>query len=86
MARPRAVRRNSFYKSVAEVVPDAIVFDRDYEMVATVAGTEGIFVLLRRPTGFEWRAHYRRVRPATDYEERQLVALARLHKQRLRCL
>ncbi|WP_405661216.1 hypothetical protein [Streptomyces sp. RK9] len=64
--------------------PGAVAYDRAYGMPGTVRQTDGVFVRLDRPTGMTWRVHYRHLRPATAWERRQLLALARLHAQRLR--
>ncbi|MEU9795463.1 hypothetical protein AB0E27_33650 [Streptomyces sparsogenes] len=61
-----------------------VVYDRRYDMPATIADFDGPMVCLTRPTGLEWRSHCASVRPATAYERRQLRALARLHAQRQR--
>ncbi|MFD7284492.1 hypothetical protein [Streptomyces sp. NPDC059863] len=60
------------------------VFDRHYDMPAEITGFAGPMVLLTRPTGLHWRVHPISLRPATPYEERQLLALAALHRTRLR--
>jgi hypothetical protein len=59
-----------------------VVFDRHYEMVGTVEGLVGPLVHLRRPTGLTWQSRWASVRPGTDYERRQLRALAALHRLR----
>ncbi|MDW6061480.1 hypothetical protein SAZ11_30000 [Streptomyces sp. FXJ1.4098] len=61
-----------------------VVYDRRYEMPGTITDFDGPMVCLTRPTGLEWRTHCATVRPATDYERRQLQAIARLHTQRQR--
>ncbi|NUS85791.1 MAG: hypothetical protein HOY75_24465 [Streptomyces sp.] len=61
-----------------------VVYDRHYDMPATIADFDGPMVCLTRPTGLEWRSHCVSVRPATGYERRQLRAIARLHAQRQR--
>ncbi|NUS90335.1 MAG: hypothetical protein HOY75_48510 [Streptomyces sp.] len=63
-----------------------VVYDRHYDMPATVTDFVGPFVCLTRPTGLTWRSHQGSVRPATAYERRQLRAIARLHAQRQRGL
>ncbi|MER8066732.1 hypothetical protein ABTZ59_00205 [Streptomyces sp. NPDC094034] len=60
------------------------VFDRHYDMPAVITGFAGPMVLLTRPTGLRWHVHRISVRPATPYEERQLLALAALHRTRLK--
>ncbi|WP_446038846.1 hypothetical protein [Streptomyces sp. SID1121] len=62
----------------------AVIFDQDYEMPGTVRNVDGSFIEMERPTGLKWRVHYRRLRPATAWEERQLVAVGKLHEQRKR--
>ncbi|GAA2335092.1 hypothetical protein ACI2L4_11070 [Streptomyces sparsogenes] len=61
-----------------------VVYDRHYDMPATIADFDGPMVCLTRPTGLEWRTHCASVRPATQYERRQLRAIAKLHAQRQR--
>jgi hypothetical protein len=61
-----------------------VVYDRQYDMPATITDFDGPMVCLTRPTGLEWRSRYVSVRPATAYERRQLQAIARLHAQRQR--
>ncbi|MEU9792595.1 hypothetical protein AB0E27_18550 [Streptomyces sparsogenes] len=71
-----------------EVLPSLavgmVVYDRHYDMPATIADFDGPMVCLTRPTGLEWRTHCASVRPATAYEQRQLRAIAKLHAQRQR--
>ncbi|MFE1963089.1 hypothetical protein [Streptomyces sp. NPDC059479] len=57
------------------------VYDRAYEMPGRVTGFAGDLVRLARPTGLTWAARRSFVRPATAWERRQLVALAKLHGQ-----
>lgn len=57
-----------------------VIYDCAYEMVARVAGWEGSRVALIRPAGLTWSVSLVHLRPATEYETRQLEALARLHK------
>ncbi|MDW6058747.1 hypothetical protein SAZ11_12760 [Streptomyces sp. FXJ1.4098] len=61
-----------------------VVYDRHYDMPATIADFDGPMVCLTRPTGLKWRSHCVSVRPATQYERRQLRAIAQLHAQRQR--
>ncbi|MEU1667865.1 hypothetical protein ABZ547_30685 [Streptomyces sparsogenes] len=61
-----------------------VVYDRHYDMPATITDFVGPFVCLTRPTGLTWRAPQASVRPATAYERRQLRAIARLHAERQR--
>ncbi|WP_043487280.1 hypothetical protein [Streptomyces bingchenggensis] len=61
-----------------------VVYDRHYDMPATIADFDGPMVSLTRPTGLKWRSHCAAVRPATAYERRQLRAIAQLHAQRQR--
>ncbi|MFE4592620.1 hypothetical protein [Streptomyces laurentii] len=70
------------FDSPDDVPIGAVVFDKDWEMPAEVAGKDGYFVDLRRPTGRKWRARYSRLRPASAWECRQLIAVGRLHIQR----
>ncbi|MFD7117357.1 hypothetical protein ACFWAA_09950 [Streptomyces sp. NPDC059922] len=62
------------------------VFDRHYDMPAEISGFAGPMVLLTRPTGLRWQVRHISLRPATPYEKRQLLALARLHRTRLKGL
>ncbi|OMI33867.1 hypothetical protein [Streptomyces sparsogenes] len=61
-----------------------VVYDRHYDMPATITDFVGPFVCLTRPTGLTWRSPQASVRPATAYERRQLRAIARLHAERQR--
>ncbi|GAA2367262.1 hypothetical protein [Streptomyces cuspidosporus] len=61
-----------------------VVYDRHYDMPATITDFVGPFVCLTRPTGLTWRAPRASVRPATAYERRQLRAIARLQAERQR--
>ncbi|MFE6031598.1 hypothetical protein [Streptomyces niveus] len=54
----------------------------DFDMPATVRKIVPPFAYLQRPTGLTWRVHFRRLRPATTWQKRQLVAVGRLHQQR----
>ncbi|MCL7380743.1 hypothetical protein [Streptomyces sp. 35G-GA-8] len=59
-----------------------VVYDRAYEMPGRVTGFAGHLVCLARPTGLIWAARRTSVRPATDWERRQLSAIAKLHARR----
>lgn len=84
-AAPRSrAHRPAVFSTAAGIRPGTVVFDRTYDMPGTVREVDGAFVVLDRPTGMTWRVHYRHLRRATDWERRQLPALARLHAQRLR--
>jgi hypothetical protein len=63
-----------------------VVYEGSYEMPARVRGIDGVTIELERPTGLVWRAHYARLRPATEREKRQLAAVGRLHRQQCRGL
>ncbi|WP_030574412.1 hypothetical protein [Streptomyces aureocirculatus] len=85
MATPRSrAQRTAMFSTPAEIHPATVVFDRTYDMPGTVREVDGAFVVLDRPTGMTWRVHFRHLRRATAWEHRQLLALARLHAQRLR--
>jgi hypothetical protein len=85
-ASGRAVRPKTLFTSAEEVAIGAVVFDRNYEMPATVRNINGMRIELERPTGFVWDVHFRRLRPATEREQRQLVAIGKLHRQQQRGL
>jgi len=70
------------FRAPAEVVAGTVVFDKDCEMPGVVDGREDRVVFLSRPTGRKWRVYWSRVRPATEWEKRQLVAVGRLHALR----
>lgn len=74
------------FASPRELHGGMVVFDREYQMPAVVRLIDGLFVELSRPTGMEWRVAFYRLRRATAWERRQLVAVGRLHRQRLRGL
>ncbi|KIF74732.1 hypothetical protein QR77_13600 [Streptomyces sp. 150FB] len=59
-----------------------VVYDRTYDMVATVDGFTGPMVNLSRPTGLTWQSRWTSVRQGTAYEQRQLRALGALHRVR----
>ncbi|MFE2035920.1 hypothetical protein ACFXBB_22205 [Streptomyces scopuliridis] len=59
-----------------------VVYDRVYDMPARVIGFGGHLVHLERPTGLTWASRWTSVRPATDWEQRQLRAIAKLHGRR----
>ncbi|MFE4371228.1 hypothetical protein ACFRMN_23890 [Streptomyces sp. NPDC056835] len=59
-----------------------VVYDRVYDMPARVIGIGGHLVYLERPTGLTWASRWTSVRPASDWEQRQLRAIAKLHAQR----
>ncbi|MEV4972785.1 hypothetical protein [Streptomyces scopuliridis] len=61
-----------------------IVYDRVYDMPARVIGLGGHLVHLERPTGLTWASRWTSVRPATDWEQRQIRAIAELHIRRRR--
>ncbi|MEV6764805.1 hypothetical protein AB0N16_30020 [Streptomyces sp. NPDC051105] len=79
---PRSVKRKPAFSGPEAVVVGSVAFDRDYEMPGRVRLVDAPFIELDRPTGLAWRVHYRRIRPATEWEQRQLVAVGRLHRQR----
>ncbi|MFD4538323.1 hypothetical protein [Streptomyces bauhiniae] len=83
--RPKAPAPAPF-KNTDEVNVGAVVFDKDRDMPATVRGMDGSFVEVDRPTGLSWRVHFSRIRPASAWERRQLVAVGRLHAQQRRGL
>ena len=59
-----------------------VVYDRSYEMVGVIDGFIGPLVSLIRPTGLSRQSRRRFVRPGTEYEHRQLHAIAALHRLR----
>lgn len=84
-ARAEALRlapRIAVFEAPEHVQISSVVYDRDFEMPATVRNVDGQFIELERPTGLKWRCHYRRVRPASEWEHRQLAAVGRLHELR----
>jgi hypothetical protein len=64
-----------------EVCIGAAVFDRIKEIPARVRNIDGQYIELERPSGRVWSVYYRRLRPATDREKRQLEALDRLRRK-----
>lgn len=72
---------NGVFASPAHIRIGAVLFDRDHDMPGRVRNVDGHVIELERPTGFTWRVHYRRLRPATEREQRQLTAIGRLHRQ-----
>ncbi|MFJ4920342.1 hypothetical protein [Streptomyces sp. NPDC088725] len=59
-----------------------VVYDRSYDMVGVVDDFAGPLVNLSRPTGLTWTSRWASVRAGTEYERRQLRAIAELHKLR----
>lgn len=59
-----------------------VAYDRAYEMVGMIDGFAGPLVILSRPTGLTWSSRWVSVRQGTEYERRQLRALAELHRLR----
>ncbi|MGW0708576.1 hypothetical protein ACWD4G_21935 [Streptomyces sp. NPDC002643] len=89
--RTAAVRVRRRPARGAQAAPDElwvgqIVYDRHYDMPARITGVQGSVVFLARPTGLAWHTSRVAVRPATAWEQRQLAALAKLHRQRQRGL
>ncbi len=70
-----------FFGSTEQIRIGAVVVDRYSELPCTVQSIDGGFINVQRPAGRAWRLHYQRVRPATDHEKRQLVALIKLRRQ-----
>lgn len=73
---------DSYFASPEQISIGAVVFDRDDEMVGMVSNITGAAISLERPTGRKWLKSYRRLRPATERENRQLRALAKLQRAR----
>ncbi|MBD0746721.1 hypothetical protein [Streptomyces sp. CBMA152] len=74
----------SAFRSAHDITLGMVLFDRDYEMPGTVRGIDAFMVEMERPTGLIWRSHFRRLRPASEWERKQLVAVGRLHQVRQR--
>lgn len=81
-APPRSVHRTPAFATPIELTRGMVVFDRDYEMPGTVRGIDGRMIEMERPTGLVWRRDFSRLRRATEWECKQLVAVGRLQKQR----
>ncbi|MGY4959004.1 hypothetical protein [Streptomyces nigrescens] len=75
-----------YFTSPREITLGTVVFDRDDDMVGVAREVHGITVTLERPTGRTWDVLYSRLRPGTEREERQLHALAKLQRDRMRGL
>ncbi|UJB43579.1 hypothetical protein [Streptomyces sp. A1-5] len=73
-----------FFLSTDEIAVGAVVYDRDSDMVGMVRGIGGVLVQLERPTHLRWEVPYARLRPGTEWEQKQLAALARLQRDRER--
>ncbi|MEW9519119.1 hypothetical protein [Streptomyces tubercidicus] len=80
----KAVTQPTNYASPREILLGTVVFDPDADMVAVVREVKGLMVHLERPTGLRWGAPYRRLRPGTEREGRQIRALAHLQRARMR--
>ncbi|MDJ0461982.1 hypothetical protein [Streptomyces sp. H27-C3] len=80
--QPRSVKLAPAFPRPEAIEVGSVIFDRDYEMPGTVREVDAPFIEMSRPTGLTWRVHFRRLRPATEWEQRQLVAVGRLHRQR----
>ncbi|MFD9484267.1 hypothetical protein [Streptomyces sp. NPDC059991] len=81
---PRDLNRPPAFRDPDEISKGLVVFDRDYDMPGTVRAVVGLMVEMERPTGLIWRSNYRRLRPASPWERRQLVAVGKLHRVRQR--
>lgn len=81
-SQPRSVALKPAFAAPDAIEVGSVIFDCDYEMPGTVRDVDAPFIEMVRPTGLAWRVHYRRLRPASAWEKRQLVAVGRLHKQR----
>ncbi|MGC5361508.1 hypothetical protein ACPXCE_07410 [Streptomyces sp. DT24] len=80
-----AVREGAFvFAGPHEITPGAVLYDRGDDMPGRVRERDGLYIYLERPTGRVWRVHYQRLRPATRWEHRQLTAIGRLHRDRLK--
>ncbi|MFI6350506.1 hypothetical protein [Streptomyces sp. NPDC050560] len=64
-----------------QVAPGMAVFCSERGMPGVVTATDGVHVEVMRPTGLVWRVRYWRLRPATSWERRQLIAIAALHRK-----
>ncbi|WP_026151353.1 hypothetical protein [Streptomyces prunicolor] len=80
---PRALSPAPF-QSAAQLSVGDVVFDAAAEMPGELIDVDGIFVKVGRPTGYTWRVPFRTLRPATAWQRRQLIAVGRLHAQRMR--
>ena len=65
--------------TTTEIKIGMIVYDKRRDMVGKVIGVRGAKVALLRPMGRPWCSRGVSVRPATEREQKQLKALARLH-------
>ncbi|MGW2510863.1 hypothetical protein ACWC0A_15785 [Streptomyces scopuliridis] len=59
------------------------VYDSKTELPAVIDAFYGAVVKLIRPAGFTWESRRVSIRPATEYEQRQLKALEKHHRQQL---
>ncbi|GHE58318.1 hypothetical protein GCM10018785_29400 [Streptomyces longispororuber] len=60
--------------------PDMAVFDKGRGLPGYIASlADPIMVTLSRPSGMRWKTPRMKLRPPTDYEVRQLQALAGFH-------
>ncbi|MFJ2818074.1 hypothetical protein [Streptomyces sp. NPDC087294] len=64
-----------FFDTPARIVVGAVYVDRGREMVGRARAVEGVVVHMERPTGYTWEVQYRRLRPASAWELKQLRAL-----------
>ncbi|MGG2458264.1 hypothetical protein ACO0M4_00260 [Streptomyces sp. RGM 3693] len=83
----RTVARGStgqFFLSPEEIAIGSVVYDRDSDMVGVVCGAAGILMRMERPTHLAWEVPYARLRPGTEWEKKQLAALAKLQRDRER--
>lgn len=83
-AKPPQSPRPAPFTSVTQLNVDDVVFDAASEMPGKVLVLDGVLVEVGRPTGFTWRVHFRSLRPATNWQRRQLIAVGKLHAQRKR--
>lgn len=75
-----------FYDDTQEITIGAAVYDRSREMPGVVRDIVDRNIILERPSGLVWSVSYRRLRPATEYEQNQLRALRRLCREQHRGL
>ncbi|MER5969147.1 hypothetical protein ABT112_05275 [Streptomyces sp. NPDC002055] len=80
----RRAAPSEFSMSPERITIGSVVFDKDADMVAVVRTVKGLMIGLERPTGLTWEVACGRLRPGTEREARQLQALAKLQRARMR--
>lgn len=66
--------------------PGDVVFDASRAMVCVLWALDGDHAEVARPTGLHWRTRRSSLHPATAHQQREIAALTRLRRNRIRGL